>query len=218
VAARPYLISIEAIKVTRASGVGHLHFAAQSDRPLANEKNDEAMSPDKAGDARVDADDMLNHAPALRAYLRRRVRNPADVDDYVQEVYAKVLKAAPAEKIETMRGFLFRVASNLLADRFRRDQTRMRESHVTLDSTPGLTDGRPGPERELRARQRLRALSDALKSVDPIARSIFLLVRVDGLSHREAGERFGIEAKQASRQVDRVLAYLARTLAGELDE
>lgn len=176
------------------------------------------MSPDEAGDARVDADDMLNHAPALRAYLRRRVRNPADVDDYVQEVYAKVLKAAPAEKIGTMRGFLLRVASNLLADRFRRDQTRMRESHVTLDSTPGLTDGRPGPERELRARERLQALSDALKSVDPIAKSIFLLVRVDGLSHREAGERFGIEAKQASRQVDRVLAHLARTLAEELDE
>jgi RNA polymerase sigma factor (sigma-70 family) len=178
----------------------------------------EAMSPDKARDVTDHADDMLNHAPALRAYLRRRVRNPADVDDYVQEVYAKVLKAAPAEKIGTMRGFLFRVASNLLADRFRRDQARMRESHVTIDSTPGLTDGRPGPERELRARERLRALSDALKSVDPIARSIFLLVRVHGLSHREAGERFGMEAKQASHQVERVLAYLARTLAGELDE
>jgi RNA polymerase sigma-70 factor (ECF subfamily) len=176
------------------------------------------MSADKAGDVPADADDMLNHASALRAYLRRRVRNPADVDDYVQEVYAKVLKASPAEKIGTMRGFLFRVASNLLADRFRRDRTRMLESHVTIDSAPGLADGRPGPERELRARQRLSALSEALKSVDPIARSIFLLVRVDGLSHREAGERFGMEAKQASHQVDRVLAYLARTLAGELDE
>src|ERR1700676_339276 len=111
------------------------------------------MSEHKTGDVTVDADDMLNHAPALRAYLRRRVRNTADVDDYVQEVYEKVLKAAPAEKIGTMRGFLFRVASNLLADRFRRDRTRMLESHVTIDSTPGLADGRPGPERELRARQ-----------------------------------------------------------------
>ena len=46
-------------------------------------------------------------------------------------------------------------------------------------------------------------------------RSVFLLVRVEGLTHRDAAKRLGLDVKQASRHVERVLAHLARALAEE---
>ena len=178
--------------------------------PSRTSKTATDATPDLADD-----DSMLSHGVALRAYFKRRVRNSADVDDYVQEVYARVLGATPSKKIGSWRGFLFRAASNLLVDHSRRDQTRMRSGHIALDDAPGLTDGQPSAERALAARQRLRAMAEALKAVDPVARSVFLLVRVEGLTHREAADRLGLDMKRASHLVEKVLTHLARAMAEE---
>jgi len=161
------------------------------------------------------ANGLLAHASVLRAYLRRRVRNPADVDDYVQEIYARVLASAPDLTVSNWRGFLQRAASNLLADSFRRGRTRMRDRHIPLEEAVNLLEGQPSVERILEGREDVQRLTQVLESVDPVARSVFLLVRVDGLTHREAAERLGLDAKQASRHVERVLARLARALAGD---
>jgi len=160
------------------------------------------------------ADGLLAHASVLRAYLRRRVRNTADVDDYVQEIYARVLASVPDRNVSNWRGFLLRVASNLLTDSFRRKRAHMRDKHIPLEEAIDLLDGQPSVERILEGCEDVQCLTRILESVDPVARSVFLLVRVDGLTHREAAERLGLDTKQASRHVERVLARLARALAG----
>ena len=43
---------------------------------------------------------------SLRTYLRRRLRDPADVDDMVQDVYLRVLSVPQAGIVENTRGFL----------------------------------------------------------------------------------------------------------------
>ena len=58
-------------------------------------------------------------------------------------------------------------------------------------------------------------MAEALKAVDPVARSVFLLVRVEGLTHREAADRLGLDMKRASHLVEKVLTHLARALAEE---
>lgn len=149
----------------------------------------------------------------LRSYFSRQVATRQDVDDYVQDVYLRVLSAAPQEKIGNWRGFLLRVASSLMVDRFRRDQVRHRDQHQDLEQTGELVDDKAAcPEQALICREELALLEDALKQVDPIARNVFLLVRVDGLRHREVADRLGLEVKTVSRHVERVLAHLGRTL------
>lgn len=158
--------------------------------------------------------DMHQHQSLLRGYFARRVRHPQDVDDYVQDVYLRALSAAPTEKVDNWRGFLLRVAATLLVDRFRRDSTRRRDEHQGLDESGELTDDQAfSPEHTAMVRQELAVLEETLKQVDPLARNVFLLVRVDGLSHRDVAERLGLDVKMVSRHVERVLAFLARTLA-----
>jgi RNA polymerase sigma-70 factor (ECF subfamily) len=151
--------------------------------------------------------------PHLRAYLRRRLRAHEDVEDYVQEVYARVLATPPAAEVASWQGLLRRIASNLIVDSSRRARARSAALHVALEPDFEIRDEGPSPEEALLARQRLEVVAEAIRQASPIARAVFLLVRVEGLTHRAAAERLGIDAKVASRHVERVLALISRRLA-----
>ena len=64
-------------------------------------------------------------AAALWRYLRRAGGNEAVADDVLQESYVKLLGAAAVPAGERRRtAYLYRIASNLLRDRWRRDKRR----------------------------------------------------------------------------------------------
>jgi RNA polymerase sigma-70 factor (ECF subfamily) len=69
----------------------------------------------------------MPHEPALRAWLRRAA-SPADVDDIVQETYAKLIGVADVGSILNVRAYLFRTARSAAVDRLRR------KSVVPLDA------------------------------------------------------------------------------------
>ena len=151
--------------------------------------------------------------PLLRAYLRRRLRHGDDVDDYVQEVYARILATPPAGPVRSWQGMLRRIASNLIIDGARNARRQAASAQVRLDEDWDVGDERPSAEDSVIARERLTKVIATLEEASPIARSVFLLVRVDGLTHREAAARLGIEPKAASRHVERVLLLISRRLA-----
>lgn len=156
---------------------------------------------------------LVRHGADLRAYLRRRLRDRHEVEDVVHDVYLRALSMDQAKKVQSWRGFLLRVASNLLIDRKRRDDARRRGDHVPLEAEAPIVDGHGhSPERTLLAREELAVLSRALQDLDPRTRQVFLSVRVDGLSHRDAGALVGVDAKTASRMVERALAVATRRL------
>ncbi|WP_337188780.1 RNA polymerase sigma factor [Phenylobacterium sp.] len=168
-------------------------------------------------DAATQRDDSLaewigEHDDALRSYIARRVRDHAQVDDLVQDTYVRLLRAGPGTRaVRNRRGFLFRIASNLITDAFRRRRTR--QEHPGLDGTleANLSDhGVGSPERRLIGRDRLAKLDAALAALTPKARACVHLVRFEGLSPREAAARLGLTEKAVSRQLERTLATLAR--------
>jgi RNA polymerase sigma-70 factor (ECF subfamily) len=164
------------------------------------------------------AQKVTSEEPLLRAYLKQRVGRPEDINDYVQEVYARILTTPPKTAVSSWQGLLRRVAANLLIDQIRRDRTGAGSAHVGLDGEFDLPDGRPSPGQSIMARQRLEAVTDILKQLPPIARSVFLLVRVEGLSHRAAAERLGLDVRSVSRHVERVLVLVSRRMVEGLLE
>src|SRR5260370_34007368 len=57
----------------------------------------------------------------LRNFIRRRVPDPADVEDIVQEVFYELVEANRLlMPIDHMTGWLFRVARNRIVDLFRK--------------------------------------------------------------------------------------------------
>lgn len=154
-----------------------------------------------------------DHRLVLKAWFARRLGTSQDAEDYVQEVYARALATPQANIIDSPRGFLLRIASSVLVDRYRRDKVRERHNHVALNEAAEPGDGGGhSPERVLAARQQLALVQTALLELDPLPRQIFVLARLEGLSHREIGARLGIETVQVGRQIERAVAHLARRL------
>jgi len=57
----------------------------------------------------------------LRSFIRRRVADPADAEDILQDVFYELVEAYRLMKpVEHVTAWLFRVARNRITDRFRR--------------------------------------------------------------------------------------------------
>lgn len=152
------------------------------------------------------------HDDALRSFVSRRVGDRSQVDDLVQDTYLRLLRAGPETgTVRNPRGFLFRIASNLIADMFRRRRTRQEDIGLDGPFAPVLSDeGAGSPERRLVGRDRLGRLDRAMADLTPKARACIHLVRFEGLTPREAAAHLGLTEKAVTRQLERALAALAR--------
>ncbi|MCE9613827.1 MAG: sigma-70 family RNA polymerase sigma factor [Lentisphaerae bacterium] len=104
-----------------------------------------------------------DHASALFGFLLNTTRNEADSRDVLQDVFVK-LAARPGllDGVADVRGFLIRMAHNLVIDAARRRSTRQRH-HDRLEEGPELFEpGCDARETEFRA-----ALAAALRELPP---------------------------------------------------
>lgn len=68
---------------------------------------------------------LLSHGPFLRSIARALVRDPHEAEDILQETWAVALRRRP-EKRESLRFWLARVARNIVKDRRRAAESRLR--------------------------------------------------------------------------------------------
>ena len=82
------------------------------------------------------AEEVQPHEPALRAYLLRSFPSLADIDDLVQEAYARLVRARNAGKVSEARPYLFAMARNMACDVFRRSKIISFTGLADLDRLP----------------------------------------------------------------------------------
>jgi RNA polymerase sigma-70 factor (ECF subfamily) len=133
-------------------------------------------------------------ARPLWVYLYRVTRNAADADDVLQEAFCRLLGAGrEIGGEEECRRYVYRIASNLLVDRWRRQQ---REQASELDE---MTRG--GTTRSVDNDDTLRMLA----RLTPRERALLWLAHVEGYSHEELARALGL-----ARGSVRVLLFRAR--------
>ena len=65
---------------------------------------------------------MAQYGPGLRRFFRRRV-GPAEAEDMVQDVFL-AMSARQGDPVDNIEGYLFRIATNLVARRQGREAGR----------------------------------------------------------------------------------------------
>src|SRR5207342_2760042 len=96
---------------------------------------------DKPPDDRHITDIVTGERSRLLNFIRRRVSNPLDAEDILQDVWSELVEANRLlMPIEHVTGWLFRVARNRITDLFRRKRPE------PDDETVPLADLLPSPD------------------------------------------------------------------------
>ena len=144
--------------------------------------------------------EILPLEAVLMHYLRQNWRNPSDLPDLRQEVFARVLQAARERIPDNPRRFLFASARNLLIDLVRREQVVPMETFGDFEAFD-IADEAPEPDRALIEKEKLLIVKAALTQLPPRTREAIELSWFENLSGTEVARRMGITQPAASQLV-----------------
>jgi len=146
------------------------------------------------------AEEVQPHERALRIFLRTRFPAHPDIDDLVQETYARILKARELATVRSPKAFLFVTARNVALDFFRRRKIIAIDPLAEIDLLP-VFDDRPGVAETVCHDQELQMLGEALQALPPRCRHVLTLRRIYGLSHAEIAAQLGISTHTVNAQI-----------------
>jgi RNA polymerase sigma-70 factor (ECF subfamily) len=143
-------------------------------------------------------------ARPLWAYLARVSGDPALADDLMQESYLRFLCAArPCDGEVDSRRYLFRIATNLLRDHWRRPKAS------SIEEVPQefLAAQVSSTQADSKA-----ALGPALAQMRPRERQLLWLAHAEGYSHKEIAEVTGLASASIRLLLFRARRKVARLL------
>ncbi len=148
------------------------------------------------------AKEILVHERALRGYLSRFFKNVADVEDVVQETYARLLSLSDSASmaVRNWHAFLFASARNVALDRIRKARVVSLDALAEMGSADVL-DQTPSADDALNARQELALLLETIASLPDRCREALTLRKLYGLSQREIAERLAISESTVEKHV-----------------
>jgi RNA polymerase sigma factor (sigma-70 family) len=154
----------------------------------------------------------LEFESVLRACLYKYVRNRADVDELVQETYARLLafESLPPS-VRSVRAYVLTVARNVALD------WRRHRAVVVIDLIPNLEDLRLEDEGSdvqnwMENTQQLDLLMKAVSTLTQRCRQVFTLRKIYGYSQKEIAASLGISENTVEQHLTKAVRRLAENV------
>jgi RNA polymerase sigma factor (sigma-70 family) len=162
----------------------------------------------------------------LRNFIRRRVADPRDAEDVLQDVFYKLVEANRLlMPIDHVTGWLFRVARNRITDLFRKKQPE-NFSDTALQDAEGeklqIEDLLPSPDAGPEALYLRQVLLDelelALDELPDEQREIFIAHELEGRSFKELAAETGVSVNTLLSRKRYAVLHLRRRLQSIYDD
>lgn len=149
----------------------------------------------------------------LRRFFIARLGSAAEADDLVQDLFLKLSGVSPSEEIHNPGAYLYRLASNVMLDRLRRDRRAAARDGAWRSANSISAHGEevaelPAADDAVAARQQLDRLVRALDDLTPQTQRIFRLHKFEGLSHAETAAKVGISRSAVEKHMITALKHL----------
>ena len=179
----------------------------------------------------AEQDDRISEAidrdkTRLRNFIRRRVADPSDAEDILQEVFYELVETYRLMKpIEQVGAWLFRVARNRITDLFRKrkpeastnDPVAEEEGEfLTLEDLLPSRDA--GPEAAYARTVLLAELEDALEELPDEQREVFLAHEIEGRSFKDLAAETGLSVNTLLSRKHYAVIHLRERLRAVYDE
>jgi RNA polymerase sigma factor (sigma-70 family) len=149
---------------------------------------------------------ILPHEPALRVWLSRRRIENLDVDDIIQDSYARLVTMPGVHGIRNPKAYLFQVARSVMATNLR--GIKVVTIAVSDPEVFGLAAEEPSAEVQLSDRQELQRLIEAVATLPEPTRTIFRLRRIEQLPQRAIAKKLGMPESTVEKHISRALAQM----------
>ena len=162
----------------------------------------------------------------LHGFIRRRVADPSDVEDILQEVFFELVEAYRLMKpVETAGAWLFRVARNRIIDRFRKKKPESL-AELNTESEEGellsleefLPSPDAGPEAAYTRTVLIEELEAALEELPEDQRRVFIDHEIEGRSFKELAAETGVSLNTLLSRKRYAVLHLRRRLQSIYDE
>jgi RNA polymerase sigma factor (sigma-70 family) len=190
------------------------------------------MEPPPTPDTMTDRDSditatVVRERTRLVNFIRRRIRDPNDAEDILQDVFHEFVQAyrLPAP-IEQASAWLFRAARNRIIDRFRKKREQPLPdlpqdeddvgSEYRLDLALPAHDA--GPEALYARAVLLKALQDALDDLPPNQREVFIAHELEGRSFKDMAAESGVTLNTLLARKRYAVLHLRARLQATYDE
>jgi RNA polymerase sigma factor (sigma-70 family) len=163
----------------------------------------------------------------LRNFIRRRVPDPRDAEDILQDVFYELVEAnRMLMPIEHLTGWLFRVARNRITDLFR----KKRPESFSETGAAGDDDDEPlpfedllpspdaGPEALYARRVLLEELELAVAELPPDQREVFVGHELEGRSFKQMAAETGVSVNTLLSRKRYAVLHLRERLQTIYDE
>jgi RNA polymerase sigma factor (sigma-70 family) len=150
----------------------------------------------------------------LLAFIRGRVSSDEDAEDVLQDVWYQLSDVEEPDAIDSMSGWLYRVARNKITDKFRKKKSEYLEDFF-LDSDDGEIDFREilladtrTPEDEYVKRLFWEELQEALEELPEKQRAVFIKNELEEMTLQQIADESGENIKTIISRKGYAVKYL----------
>ena len=151
--------------------------------------------------------------PRLCNHAFKLTRDRDAAEDIVQEIFLKFWKNKEQIDIKTTpQSYLFRATTNAALNHIKKNARLVHdEAELSMQA-----DNSPGPGAALDQKELEAAIKDALESLPPQCRAIFIMNRYEGKKYQEIADLLGISFHTVKNQMTIALGKLREKLGSFL--
>jgi RNA polymerase sigma factor (sigma-70 family) len=157
---------------------------------------------------------ILPLEPQLRGWLRRVTTAGLEVDDLIQEAYAKLAGLATVSKITQPKAYVYQIVKRLISDHIRRANVVSIEAAAEAARFFVLDEGLT-PERILSGRQELDRLYKAIARLPGPCRSVFVMRKFDDKPQKAIAAELRISENIVEKRMSRALRMILEQLQAD---
>jgi RNA polymerase sigma factor (sigma-70 family) len=138
---------------------------------------------------------IKNYGRQLFGFIRSRVNTEEDAEDILQDVWYRLSSLAKTDDIESISGWLYRVAKNRITDNYRRKKSDSLDDLSGDDENEGwlmpemLWNDSNDPETQQLRKLFRQSLAEALEELPQAQRTVFILNELEDMTLQEIADR-----------------------------
>jgi RNA polymerase sigma-70 factor (ECF subfamily) len=167
------------------------------------------------------SDSLATHRNSIYRYVLSVVRDPATAEDLTQETLLRAHRnLTNLEDVKRLVPWLYRIATNVCHDRFRKASYRHRpgslesdvESAADGDLAQSVTDAAPRLDKVMEQAEMSSCVQNYLAALSDSYRAVILLHDAEGLTNPEIAEMLGVSLPTVKIRLHRARARLREAL------